>query len=477
MKRFVRKLLEALYFLLCFGPVPLVVGYAVGGNGFPLFVVSALTIPAAFVISLLPASVGGKERPQDVFVEKKSSSSDPDPDRSLRRDTHEDTVRRRLKLPVRAVVCVIAMLALGAFLLIWPVSLTAPGFFPKMVADRSMLGEEGPFTRTIMCLVPVAMLPLALRFIVTGSSVDTRNFGVGAAIYGVAGVAAYVMRDSFLTGLLAVSGAVFLAVSLWVLNGQAMRIGAASRIGVKPPRDMRKKNRILLIILFAFAALVASFNWLKEKLAWLGTELVKILWEIFMWLGEHMGAQTSGGGGGGGGMGDLAGLGGDTQPSPFWEAMTYVAYVVAAVVLAFLLFLMFRRIYQLLKILIKRIRDYLSRFAQSVGEDYQDEQESLLDWGEMQRDAADAFRRRVKSIFARDKKWTDMDGREKARHVVRVLYRRAKNNGDSRTLREALPDFNTPDPEALAGAYEMARYGDEAPDGALLDKLKKDVRA
>lgn len=463
MKRIVRKLLEAVYFLLCFGPVPLIVGYAFVGEGFPLLAYSAATVPVAFLISLLPGRVGGKEKPKEVFVERTVSHGDPDPDRNLRRDTHEDTARRRISLPLRAMACVALMIAAAIYLLFGG----APWF-----AERELL------TRSVLAVIPVFMLPAALRFCITALSTDTHNVIFGVATYAVAGIAAYIIKSDALNLLLVAGGSVFLASSLWILNDRAMRTGAASRAGIKPPAAMRRRNRALLIGLMVFAALIACFNWLKEKVAWLAEKIVIILWRIFLWISEHLyPGQTSGGDNMGGGSMDMAGLGGDTEPSPFWEAMTYVAYVFAAVALLFLLFLMFRRIGQLLKILAKKISAYLSRFAQSVGEDYHDEQESLLDWGEVQRDVGAAFKKRVSALFARDKKWDDMDGRERARHIVRVLYRRARLKPDARTLRETLPELKVTDPQAVADAYELARYADRAPDAAALDQLRKDVRA
>ena len=55
--------------------------------------------------------------------------------------------------------------------------------------------------------------------------------------------------------------------------------------------------------------------------------------------------------------------------------------------------------------------------------------------------------------------------------------RRARLKGDSRTLRETLPELSTSRPEELAEVYEKARYGDAAPDSAVLESLRKDVRA
>ena len=462
MKRIVRKLLEAIYFLLCFGPIPLIVGYVVAGEGFQLLFVSAAMVPVAFLISLLPGHVGGGEKPREVFVERTASHGDPDPDRNLRRDTHEDTAKRRVSLPLRAIACVVVMAASAVYL---------------MAGSLPLFAGQELLTRGVMTIVAVLMLPAALRFCTTALSTDTHNAIFGVAVYAVAGVAALVIRSDSLNALLAASGSVFLAASLWIMNDRAMHTGAASRVGVRPPETMRRRNRMLLIGLMVFAGLIACFNWLKEKVTWLAGEAVKWLWTIIMWIMDHLypGQDVSGGNSGGGGM-DFSGLGGDTEPSPFWEAMTYVAYVFAAVILVFLLFLLFRRIGQLLKELYKKISAYLSRFAQTVGEDYRDEQESLFDWGEVQRDVGEAFRKRVSALFARDKKWEDMNARERARYIVRVLYRRAKLKPDGRTLRETLPELKTGNPQAVADAYELARYADREPDAGTLEALRKDVR-
>ena len=464
MKRIARKLLEAAYFLLCFGPVPLIVGYAVAGEGFPLLIASAAMVPVAFILSILPGHLGGKQKKQETFVERSSTHGDPDPDRNLRRDTHEEEARRSVRFPLRAFACVLLMLAAG----LWLFFGGAPWFS----------GLEY-LTRAIAVAIPVAMLPAALRFCTTASSVDTRNAVAGAAIYAVAGIAAYFIKSDALNRLLALCGAVFLAVTLWILNDRAMRTGAASRTGVKPPAAMRRRNRALLVGLMLFAAAVACWSWLKDKIAWLAKEAAIWLWRIIAWIIDHLYPQgaTSGDQPGGGSM-DMSGLAGDAKPSPFWEAMTYVAYVLAAVVIVFLLFLMFQKIWRGLRVLAKRLAAYLGRFAQSVGEDYQDEQESLLDWGEVQRDMGAAIKKRFAALFARDTDWDDMDAREKARHIVRVLYRRAKLKPDSRTLRETLPELNAGnDPQALAEAYELARYADREPDEAALEKLRRDVRA
>ncbi|MBO4298908.1 MAG: hypothetical protein J5998_08900, partial [Clostridia bacterium] len=442
MKRVLRKLLEALYFLLCYGPIPLIVGYAVADNGFPLLIVSAMMVPIAFLISLLPGYVGGAQKKQDVFVERTASHGDPDPDRSLRRDTHEDVAKRRPRFPLRAFVCVVLMLAAAVVLffglapdaseIAGDADVVRKGVWTSV---RELGAQREPITRAVECLVAVLMLPAALWFTTSGASTDTRNVLAGVIIYCVGGISAVFVRNDTLNLLLGLGGSAFIAVALWLMNDRAMHLGAASRAGVKPPATMRRRNRALLIGVMAISALVAGFSWLEEKVAWLAAAVARGIGWILLWIGEHFGSdQAAGGGGGGSGDMDLSALGENTEPSKFWEAMTYVAYVIAAVVLLILLYLAARRIGRGLRSLYKKFTAWLGRFAQTVGEDYRDEQESLLDWGEVQREMGESLRKRFAALFQRDKKWDDMNGRERARALVRALYRRAKLKADGRTL-------------------------------------------
>ena len=190
MKRIGRKLLEALYFLLCYGPIPLLIGYAVVNNGFPVLFVSALTVPVAFIISILPATVGGKKKETAPIPQRVNSGGDPDPDRNLRRDVIVED-KRSVSLPLRALVCGILMLGLAVFLFFGPISLREEGFLPKIVPD--ILLHVDTLSRLILSLTPVVILPAALRFCVTGASVDTKNAIAGAVIYAIAGIGALVI--------------------------------------------------------------------------------------------------------------------------------------------------------------------------------------------------------------------------------------------------------------------------------------------
>ena len=68
MKRILRKLLEAVYFMLCFMPAPLMIGFALLGEeaGFAPLIMSACVVPVAYIVSLLPGYVGGRKKPETV---------------------------------------------------------------------------------------------------------------------------------------------------------------------------------------------------------------------------------------------------------------------------------------------------------------------------------------------------------------------------------------------------------------------------
>lgn len=459
MKRIVRNLLEAIYFLLCFAPIPLLAGYLLLSDGFFLLLVTVCEVPVAFLISLLPGRIGGKKKTQEVFMERSSSGGDPDPDRNLRRDTHEDE-KKSVSFPLRAVVCGILTLASAVILFVGPVRPMAEDILRAVVAS----------------LVPAAMLPVALIFCASGKSGDSRNVFAGVILYVVSGIAAVFIKSDSLNLFLSLAGAGFMVSSLWLLNDRAMHVGAASRSGVKPPAAMRRSNRFLLIGVVALSALVAGFGWLKEKTVWLVKMIAQGIWKAIMFLSSLVGSDAAQQGGGQGGEMDMSALMGDAQePSKFWEIMTYFAYVLTAVILIVLLFFVIKKLSKAIKKAVKGIAAWFSRFAGRMSEDYSDEQESLLDWGEVQKEMGETLKKRLGAIFQRDKKWEAMDGREKARHLVRVLYRRARVKADSRTLREAAADLRATDP-ALIEAYELARYADREPDTALLEKLRKDER-
>ena len=459
MRKVLKKLLDAVYFVLCYAPVALLLGYLTEGDGFELLLYSLATIPAAFVISLLPGTLGGKKKQQDVFTERRTSS-DPDPDRSLRRDTHEDDVRQ-ITFPLRAVICGILMLAIFLYMIVY---------------YTAYLQSEWP-QRIIQSAVPAAMLPLALRFCALGQSSDGKNAIAGIVIYLAAGIVGIGIQSQLYTTVIALAAGAFIITTLWIVNDRAMHQAAASRQGIRPPKQLVRRNRVILSVIVVLTVLIAEFSWLKEKAQWLFQSAVYWIVKIINFITDlFMGGQEASSSGGGGGMDmDMSALG-PVKTSAFWEKLTYVGYVIAAVGAVLLLYWFLRNIYRLVKKLSITIGKWLGRFAHSVGEDYSDEQESLLSWGNVQKEMSENIRKRVKTMFARDKKWEDMDADEKARFIVRVLYRRAKIKADPRTIREIIPQFGTEHPDDIVSMYETARYSAGSADAALIERLRKENR-
>lgn len=462
MKRVVRKALEAVYFLLCFMPIPLLIGFALLDNGFALLAMTACVVPLAYVLSLLPGYVGGRRRHEDVTAVSQRRGGDPDPDRNLRRDTHEDEEKRRA-FPLRAAVCAITFIGVALYLFIGPAGTLTDDWLKRIIVS----------------LTPAVMLPMALIFCASGRSTDTKNVIAGVLLYAAGGIAALAIREQALDVCLALGGGGFMLTSLWLVNSEAMHTGAASRTGVKPPAAMRRHNRALLIGLMLAALLIAAFNWLKEQTERLFSWIASTLWAVFAAISRFFGGDQGSGGGmtGGDEAMDLSALGEGQEPSLFWEIMTYVAYVLAAVLVAVLLYVAVRKLAVLFKKLWAQLGAWMGRVGHAVGEDYRDERESLLNWGDVRRDMSDQVKKRLGALFAREKKWEQMDAREQARYLVRILYRRRHVPADDRTLREVLPDLNAPDPQTLAEVYEAARYAGREPEREQLERLRRDERA
>ena len=51
------------------------------------------------------------------------------------------------------------------------------------------------------------------------------------------------------------------------------------------------------------------------------------------------------------------------------------------------------------KALAARIGAWMGRVTRAAGEDYKDEQESLLDWGDVKKDMSESFKKRWEALF------------------------------------------------------------------------------
>ncbi len=155
---------------------------------------------------------------------------------------------------------------------------------------------------------------------------------------------------------------------------------------------------------------------------------------------------------GGGGPMELGALGGAAQ-EPSWlllllEKLAYGAAIILSIAgLALLLCLIWKALCRGLKALAARLRAYMN----AVNESYEDQVESLLDWGEVKRSLR---RRRRERRRVRQERvpWDRLTPRERVRQSYRMYLIRHPEVTPQQTARQALPEARQAD------IYEAARY-------------------
>lgn len=464
MRRLLNSLKNAAFFLLCYAQIPLLAGYFLLNDCVPLLVIQAVLLPVSFLVSLVPGKIGGGRSKNNVMVERASHGSDPDPDRALRNEALP--LPEKKAFPLRAFVCLLASLGvlIGVFFL--PIEAAAGLNF---------------LNRCLMAFIMAVMLPLAVKVVAVNAD-HGGSVTAGMILYVMAGIIAYFAKDAALESWLLICGVAFLALTAFAVNNTSMAKGASVREGVRPPAGMRRKNRVVLAVIAVIGCVIVYFDRIRQTVVdavqWLGVKL----WAVIMFLANLFAGdevQEAGGGGGGGDM-DMTGMFGPAESSPFWKAMEKVAIVLTVIIGAVAVFFFLRMVWRQLLRLIRRLIDKIKKFTAAVGEEYQDEQESLFDWGETKKELGDSIKKRLDRLTRREKKWEQMDARERVRFVVRSLYRKSPESGNLRalTVHEALSRVKTgqAQPEELANAYDQARYGKDELDMQTAERLRKEAK-
>ncbi len=464
MRRVLRGLRNATFFLLCYAQIPLLAGYLMIGDGLPFLAVQALLLPLSFLISLLPGSIGGgKKKNEAVVVRQQTQGNDPNPDRALRNEALPLPEKR--EFPLRALVMALAAVGVAVGVYCLPVE-----------AFR-----EIPFyNRFVLSLIMAVMLPLAVRVIASNTD-NAGSVTAGMILYVLSGAGAYYMKSAQLETWLLICGVGFLVMTGWVVNNTSMARGASVREGVRPPAGMRRKNRLMLAVFGVLICVVVYFDRIRQvtidAAEWIGVKL----WRFLLWITNLLagGEGTVGGPGGGGGM-DMGGMFGEAESGAFWEYTELVLYILAFIFGGAVVVWLLVQIYKLIADLTRRLIARLKKFTASVGEEYHDEQESLFDWGETRKELGDGLRKRLERLTKREKKWEQMDAREKVRHIVRTLYRKTPDSGNLRslTVHEALKSVKTgqASPEELAALYDTARYSHREPDLQTAERIRKEAK-
>ena len=458
MRKLLHKLGGILLFVLAFAPIPLVGGAKLLGSPGAAFALLAAAVPLALLLTLVPGRIGGKikEEPVDNRPHRFDTESN-------QRFLAEDAARR--SKPLRAPLCALVMLLFiaGAVLLRLPV----------------LSAVRWPM-RLVQGILTAALIPLALNLLIDEERLIPGAAVSGMVLYLAAGIFLVFEKDEALNRVLCALALCFLAAAALAMNRLALVHGAANRKSGRPSRRIVARNRLLLLVLAAVGALILYFDRLRQLVGDLAGKAAIWIWKVMNWLTDlFMGGETGSGEPGGGGSGDmLSGLP-TGEAAPFWKAMEKVAMVIAGIGAVLIALWVLRKVGLLLYGLVKKLLEKMRGIGENLSEEYKDEQEQL-DWGDMTRSVRDDLVKRVRRLTQREKKWGQMDAREKVRYLVRTLYRRAgKENLSSLTIREAAPrlKLESAAPEEVSSLYEQARYGREAPDEQSAERLRREVRA
>ncbi len=462
MRRMFEALRNACFFLLCYAAVPLFAGQILLNECRAGLGILLLLIPVSFLLSLVPGKVGGR-RKEEAPIIRQSRGSDPDPDRNLRNE--ELPMPERRSFPLRAVCCLIASIAVGAGMYLLPV---------EVVQSAAI------FRRVCMAIVMAAMLPMALRVVVLREE-DTGSMVAGLIMYMLCGVAAHFMKDALFEQWLTVFAFCFLLFGAFSMNDRSVRRGASVGEEVRPPAAMRRRNRLMLGVLAVIGGIAIYFDRIREVVSSAVWWIMRMIGKFIAWL-FNLGAsdEVSSGTTGGGGQMDMAAVFGTSEKSVFWEYMEKVMFVVVIIALIGVICLFGRRIWRILVDLTRRLIIRIKGFAAAVGEDYQDEQESLFDWGETTKELGEGLKERLARMMKREKRYEQMNVRERMRYIVKILYRRSEHPQGlkSLTVHEAMQVINTGDaqPEEIARIYDQARYAQQETNIEIVDRLRKEAK-
>lgn len=312
-----------------------------------------------------------------------------------------------------------------------------------------------------------------------GQGYDPRLMIAGAIMHVVAPLVIRFSGVDMAQSALMWTGLSYFIMCPFAMNNASVREGMSLRgRGGRPIKRISRANRVMVGVMLAIALTIANAGAIRDAAQRAGEFIMYWVGQLIMWIMNLFAGDESMGGGGGGAPGDM-GLGGEaTEPSWFAllmeQVMKYFVVVLLAAVAVFVLW----KLIKLMRKLAARISDWAKRFAQGVKEDYLEEREQLMDWGEVRGEMMDAVREALKRFTVREKKWSDMDARERVRYCMRQLYRRrgAGIGGlECLSARQALGEMglNEHDRQELGDIYDAARYSDHEITQAQVDTARE----
>ncbi len=464
MKRLENRLLRAVMYLLCVMPACAFLFRLLMGAGFwygPAWLCAQTALAA--LLALLPAYIGDYREYEVVTVEG-GAGGDPNPDREVKRTMMHEGRRFPLRMTAD-----LAFLAVNFVL-----ALFLPG---PVLASRHFLYRLG-FLVMMTILLMLAMPGMSAAHCMW---TDLPGMLLGAVGYLAAALYLHFSGSdvSRMKALVTVCAVLFLFFGGVTLNRQSIRASMSTHAGEehRAPREIVRRNRRIVLSFAALVTLVSLVEPIRAAANW----CLRQVGAFFRWIssllsrGGDASATMPELGSAAMQAGESAAQAAETaKNSPFADILTYVFLGLLA--LGFL-WMLFDRI----RALINRLSEWLEKFAGSVNEGFYDEREQLMSAEEVRESMKKRLRERMKQLFARETPWERLDGRGRARRLLRDFYKkrmRKTNNLRARTAREAIftGDAARADREAFADFYDAARYSAHEVDAARADQFKKDLR-
>ena len=320
-------------------------------------------------------------------------------------------------------------------------------FFLALLTGKGAETGVQVYAAAALAALAAAIYPRFLGGILAGGSSPVLWYS-GLVTAGVCWAAGRLMGLPQAGGMMSLFTWVYAVYLVFALMLESLREAAGA--GRTPSGPMLLKNAgaalvwtglfLLLTHLPAAArALRALWNAVRDGAAW----LFSLLGGLFP------DGQSAGGGGGGGGM--MFPAVEEQPPSPLWLFLEKVFRVVCVILLALaaagLLYLLGKALLRMFRALAARFRAYMN----AVNTGYDDQVESLLDWGEIRRGIRQR-RQREKKTRPERVRWDRLTPRQQVRRSYQAYLRRHPEIPDSRTARQALPD------SSHADIYDAARY-------------------
>ena len=463
MKRLLSRMRRTLLYVLALFPPFIVVSGWLMTNVFNAFMIFFFEICGLALIALLPAYIGNY-REYEVVSYEQSRSSDPNPDREMVRRT----VSEGRRFPIR----------LAADIAFFIVSALIVFFLPK-----SMFLDGNIVRKLFLIAVLLALELLAAKDLPSHMFIweDLPGIFVGAVGYLLLSIYLHLTAKdvSQLQTLTSLCAVLFLFMGALALNKQSISFSMSAHSGesMHVPKLIIIRNRRIVLSFATLVTVVSLIEPVRRLFSWLAAKLGMLLSKIFG-LNYTDAAQAP--------QMPVATMM-ESVPMADMETAENIAemglmskiFVYGFLILIALGFVWV--VFDAIKKLVDKMTKWLEKLAGSVSEGFYDEKEELMSADEMRDQIKNNLLSGIKGFFKRETPWRELSGREKARRLLLMTYKKRAGkigNLKSKTAKEVIVSADLPEnaKEPFYKAYDAARYSDDPIASEEMDALKKDLR-